>query len=243
MKDTDIDAILAENPREVDPAVLKCISSSIGKSLQPVRPIAPVWMLASVLFLISAGIAVVSGLSLGMYGFHKLNGTERGALFPALAIFTWLAALLSVAEMTPGGFRWKNPILVRPVMTNPARLLLIIMAAWIAVDAILFQDYQMVSFVPDGIPCLRAGLVVAIPTGFASWLVLRRGFAVNATGSGLAAGTLAGLAGLSMLELHCANLHAMHVMVWHTAVIPLSAVMGALLAKSIVHRASAIGSG
>jgi len=61
--------------------------------------------------------------------------------------------------------------------------------------------------------------------------VLRRGFAVNPAGAGLAAGTLAGLAGLLMLEIHCPNFRAPHVMVWHTALVPVSAVIGGLLAK------------
>jgi hypothetical protein len=70
----------------------------------------------------------------------------------------------------------------------------------------------------------------AIPAALASWLLLRRGFAVNSVAAGLVAGTLAGLAGVTMLELHCANLQAPHVMLWHTAVMPVSAAAGALLA-------------
>ena len=219
MKDKEIDELLAA-PNRVDPSLLDRVSTSIGASLQPVRPMAPAWMLASVLWLLAAGIAVVSASALGMYGIQKLNGAEMGTIFPALGIFTWLAALLSVAAMTPGGMRW-----------NPARLLLIILLAWIALDAILFRDYQMDFFVRQGIPCLRAGLIVAIPAGVASWLVLRRGFAVDAGAAGLAAGALAGFAGLIMLEIHCPNLHAMHVMVWHTAVIPVSALAGTLLTR------------
>jgi len=219
VKDKEIDELLAA-PNRVDPSLLDRVSTSIGASLQPVRPMAPAWMLASVLWLLAAGIAVVSASALGMYGIQKLNGAEMGTIFPALGIFTWLAALLSVAAMTPGGMRW-----------NPARLLLIILLAWIALDAILFRDYQMDFFVRQGIPCLRAGLIVAIPAGVASWLVLRRGFAVDAGAAGLAAGALAGFAGLIMLEIHCPNLHAMHVMVWHTAVIPVSALAGTLLTR------------
>jgi hypothetical protein len=222
----EIDDILdraASAPHPVDPALLDRVSASIGASLHPVRPIAPAWKLAVGLLSIWAGIVFVSASALGMSGIHKLNGAEMGTIFSALAIFTCLAALVSVAAMTPGGVRWRVP-------GNPAMLLLAIMTAWIAVDAILFHDYQMGSFVAEGIPCLRAGLAVAVPTGVAAWLVLRRGFAVNAAGAGLAAGTLAGLAGLAMLEMHCPNLHAMHIMVWHTAVIPVSAITGAVLA-------------
>jgi hypothetical protein len=43
------------------------------------------------------------------------------------------------------------------------------------------------------------------------------------------AGTLAGLAGVTMLELHCPNFEALHVMLWHTAVVPASGAAGALL--------------
>jgi len=222
VNDKDIDDILghaAKEPHPVDPALLDRVSASIGATLRPVRPVAPRWALASMLWLVSAAIAIAAASALGVDGIRKLSGTEMGAIFPALAIFTWVAAVISVAAMTPGSLRW-----------SPTRMLLLVMVAWIAVDAMLFRDYQMASFVPQGIPCLRAGLLVAIPAGAGGWLVLRRGFAVNRAAAGLAAGTLAGLAGLTMLELHCANFGAMHIMVWHTAVIPLCGLAGAVLA-------------
>ena len=225
MNDKDIDDILgraAKEPHPVDPAVLDRVSASIGATLHPVRPVAPRWVLESMLWLVSAAIAIAAASALGLDGIRKLSGAETGAIFPALALFTWLAAMMSVAAMTPGGLRW-----------SPARMLLLLIVVWIAVDAMLFRDYQMASFVPQGIPCLRAGLLVAIPAGAGGWLVVRRGFAVNRAAAGLAAGTLAGLAGLTMLELHCANFNAMHIMVWHTAVIPLCGLAGAVLA----HRA------
>jgi hypothetical protein len=222
VKDQDIDRILARAAaHEVDPALLSRVTSSIGASLRPVRPMAPAWMLASALLLISAASAVIGAAAFGMYGISKLSGAATGAIFSALGIFAWLAALISVGEMAPGRKHWMNP----------AVLLVVVMAGFFAVDAILFRDYAMDSFVAQGIPCLRAGLVVAVLAGIAGWLVLRRGFAVDRTAAGLAAGTLAGLAGLTMLEIHCPNFHAMHVMVWHTGVIPISALIGSLLGK------------
>ncbi len=219
MNDRDIDTILSA-PHKVDAAVLDRVTASMSASLRPVRPIGSLRMLASMLLLISTAIAFLGAWSFQMYGLQKLSGAEMGAIFPALAIFTWLAAWASVAAMTPGGFRWN---------TRPLMLLPMIVICFLALAAIFFNDYSMDLFVPQGIPCLRAGLIVAIPAGLASWLVLRRGFAVNAPAAGLAAGTLAGLAGLTMLEIHCPNLHAMHVMLWHTAVIPISGIAGALL--------------
>ncbi len=222
MTDAEIDEILergAVAPYQMDPALRSRVSTSMS-DLRPVRPVSPVWMLASLLS-ISALIAIASASALGLYGITKLSIPEIGTIFSALGIFTWLAATMSVGEMIPGSRRWMSP----------AMLLALILIGSIAVEAVLFRNYAMDAFVPAGIPCLRAGLVVAIPAGVGSWLVLRRGFAVNPRSAGLAAGTLAGLAGVMMLELHCPNFLAPHVMVWHTAVIPISALMGALLAR------------
>jgi hypothetical protein len=220
MTDSQLDEILerAAAPSDMDPALLNRASASMT-DLRPVRPVSSSWMLASLLS-ISALIAIVSATGLGLYGIRKLSGAEIGAIFTTLGIFTWLAATMSVGEMIPGSRRW-----------NPAALLALILIGSIAVEALLFRDYAMEGFVPAGIPCLRAGLVVAIPAGVGSWLVLRRGFAVNPRSAGLAAGTLAGLVGVTMLELHCPNLLAPHVMVWHTAVIPISALTGAVVAR------------
>jgi hypothetical protein len=56
--------------------------------------------------------------------------------------------------------------------------------------------------------------------------ILRRGFVLDWSKAGIVAGTLAGLTGLGMLELHCPNLKAIHVMVWHVAVVIVSGAAG-----------------
>jgi hypothetical protein len=77
--------------------------------------------------------------------------------------------------------------------------------------------------------CLKAGLLHAIPAAAISWWILRRGVAVDSLAAGVALGTLSGLAGVGMLELHCPNFEAAHIMIWHTAVLALSGVLGALI--------------
>jgi fructose-specific phosphotransferase system IIC component len=99
------------------------------------------------------------------------------------------------------------------------------------VFALLFRDYQTIDFIPRGIACLTAGLVAAVPTALAIWFVMRRGFTVNPVTAGMIAGTLAGLAGITMLELHCPNFEVFHVMLWHTAVVLVSGAAGAILGK------------
>ena len=222
MRDGEIDEILkqaAQAPHDVDPAVLERVARSIGSSLRPVRPLPPAWVLAGGLVLICAFVALAGAARLGLYGMQRLSVLERALIFPALCILIWLAATACVSEIIPGSRR----------RVAPGFLLGAGSLALLAVFTVLFRDYRTDRFVSQGVACLTAGLLHAIPAALASWLILRRGFAVNSVAAGLAVGTLAGLAGVTMLELHCANFQALHVMLWHTAVVPLSGAAGALL--------------
>src|ERR1700730_1097245 len=58
----------------------------------------------------------------------------------------------------------------------------------------------------------------------ASWLCTRRSPALWRPSRGRWRDMLA-----SVLELHCVNFEALHVLVWHTAVVPVSAAAGALV--------------
>jgi hypothetical protein len=223
VKDREIDDILkraAGAPHDVDPALLDRIAGSIGPSLRPVRPLPPAWTLTAGLVLVCAGVAVAGAAKLGLGGVGNMDIWERVLIFPALGALIWCASEAWVGEMIPGSRRRMAPA----ALLGAASLLLLILFAG------LFHDYRTTSFVHQGLVCLSAGLFLAVPTAFGGWLILRRGFAVNAAAAGLAAGILAGLGGVTMLELHCVNFQALHLMLWHTAVLPLSAAMGALLA-------------
>jgi hypothetical protein len=226
VRDRDIDDVLkraAGSSPDVDPALLDRIARSIGGGLRPVTPLPPSWILASALVAVSIAVAVAGAALLGPRGVQKMNATEIGLIFPVLGILVWLAAAVYAGEMIPGSRRLAGPWM----LTAAGSLTLI------AVFAVLFDDYRTERFVPQGIACLTAGLLHAIPAGLGGWLILRRGFAVNAPAAGLAGGVLAGLAGVSMLELHCVNFEVPHVMLWHTAVLPLSAAAGALVAWAL----------
>jgi hypothetical protein len=147
-----------------------------------------------------------------------MNPWERVLIFSALGIFIVLAAKEYVNAMIPGSRR----------RVSAGALLGIGTLVLIGVFAVSFRDYRTDHFISAGITCLLTGLLHAVPAALLSWLLLRRGFAVNAVSAGLAAGTLAGLAGVGVLELHCSNFQAAHVLLWHTAVVPLSAAGGAL---------------
>lgn len=232
MMPEDLDQIFAraETGHRVDPDLLDRISVAILPGLRPVRPMPAASVIVAGLLLLCAAVGMAGAAILGFYGLHKLSAAQSAAIFAIIGLFAWLAAGQSAAEMVPGSRR----------TVNPAVLVCLGSLALIAIFAILLggyaTSYAMDGFVQQGVPCLRAGLLYAIPAGAGTWLILRRGMAVNPTAAGLAAGALAGLAGVIMLSLHCPNLRAIHVMAWHVAVVPLSAAAGALLARALTFR-------
>ncbi|HEY1495602.1 MAG TPA: NrsF family protein [Candidatus Solibacter sp.] len=225
MRDRDIDEFLnrgAGQPSEVDPELLDRISASVRSGLRPVRPLPSPAILVAGLVSICAAIAVAGGLALGPHGIQRMSALQIAIVFPVLAAFIFLSAALAVAEVIPGNRRPVSPWLLSVAGCIALAL----------VFALLFSDPGTSHFVSKGLICLRAGLIFALPTGVAGGWLLRRGFAVNPPAAWFAAGTLAGLAGVTMLELHCANFEAPHLIMWHIAVIPVSALIGFLAART-----------
>jgi Negative regulator of sigma F len=222
MRDEEVDKVLQKASGiapQVEPAMLKHIADSINSSLRPVRPLPPTWMLTGGLALICAAVAVAAAARAGFYGIEKLGLSERVLIFSTLGILVWVAGKEFVSQLIPGSSQ----------RFSVGALLTIGSAALLGVFALVFRDYRTDHFISAGIACLLTGLLLAIPAAFLSWLLLRRGFAVNPVAAGLVGGALAGLSGVTMLELHCANFQALHVLVWHAAVVPVSAAAGALV--------------
>lgn len=223
MKDQGIDDVLnkeARAPHDLNAETLQRVGDSIKSSLRPVRPLPPTWAMTCGLVLICAAIAVAGAARAGFYGIEKMDLIERALIFSTLVVFAWLAGNGFVDEMVPGSRR----------RVSPGALLGFGSAVLLAVFALLFRDYQTDHFFSAGIACLLTGLLFALPAALLAWVLLRRGFAVNPVLAGLAAGTFGGLAGIGMLELHCQDFQATHVLVWHIAVLPLSGAVGALVA-------------
>jgi hypothetical protein len=229
VRDGEIDEVLkkaAQAPYTVESALLKRVADSIKPSMRPVRPLPSTRLLTTGIVLICAVVAVGGAARAGFYGIEKMGLLERALIFSTLGILAWVAGTEFVNEMIPGSRR----------RVSAGALMRISSIVLLGVFAALFRDYRTDHFVSAGLACLLTGLLHAIPAALLSWLVLRRGFMVNSVSAGLAAGTLAGLAGVGMLELHCPNFQATHVLVWHTAVVPLSGAAGALLGWSLRFR-------
>jgi negative regulator of sigma F NrsF-like protein len=229
VKDEEVEEVLEKASRvahEVEPALLKRVAHSIHSSLRPVRPLPPTWVLTVGLVLISAAVALGGAARTGFHGIEKLGLLERVLIFSTLGILAWIAGKEFVGELIPGSRH----------RVRPGVLLIIVSVALLGVFALLFRNYRTHHFISAGIGCLLTGLLLAIPAAFLSWLLLRRGFAVNAVSAGLVGGALAGLCGVTMLELHCVNFEALHVLVWHIAVVPVSAAAGALVGWALRSR-------
>lgn len=223
MKDPEIDDLMkrvAGAQPEVDAALVDRVARSLGSSAQPVRPLAPAWVLAGVLVLVCVVMALAGALLLGPFGFRKMSALDIAVIFPVLGVLIWVASALCAAEAVPG-----SPRPVAPWVLGVGGSLLLA-----GVFGLLFHDYGTERFVAQGIRCLTAGLVQAVPASAGTWWVLRRGFAVNSLAAGFVQGALAGLAGVTMLEIHCPNFETWHVIVWHIAVLPLSGALGMVVA-------------
>jgi hypothetical protein len=220
LNDHEIDALLkgAKVAQGPGAETLGRIVESIAGSMRPVRPLLPQWMLAGGVALICALVALAGAAGMGFSGIAKMSLLERSTVFSALGILVLMAASELVSAMIPGTRR----------RFSSGVLLTVANLGLAAVLAVCFRDYTTTHFVRAGLVCLGIGVLHAIPDGLLSWLVLRRGFAVDAASAGLAAGILAGLAGMGMLELHCPNFQTAHVLVWHLGVLLVSAGLGAL---------------
>ena len=196
-----------------DPALTERIAASMAQDLKPVRPLPPAGATVWSLLVVFLAVVSLGATKLGFFGLIGLYPAAIALIFPALAGLALLAAAASVNALTPGS---RQPF-------HPAVLMAAGCAVMAAVFALIFHDHSLGRFVPQGLVCLRAGLLWAVPTAVLTWLLLRRGYAVDRAAAGVACGTFAGLAGLTVLEFHCANFRLWHIVVWHLAVVPIGA--------------------
>jgi hypothetical protein len=213
----------SETVPRTEPELLEQIAGSMQSSLRPVRPLPPTWMLAAGMTLICGAVATAAAARIGFYGVEKLAVWERALIFSTLGILAWTWGVEFSSRLIPGS---RQPLSAGALLSISSTVLL-------GVFALVFRDYRTEHFISAGVACLLSGLLLAIPAALLSCWLLRRGFAINTVAAGFAGGALAGLCGATMLELHCANFQALHVLVWHTGVVPVSAVVGALVGRAL----------
>jgi hypothetical protein len=229
MKDHEIDRTLESAARGapgVHPEVLDSIAASIRSSLHPVRVAPKAWVLTAGLLLVCAAVALAGAWRSGFFGLHARGVAQRVIILSMLAMLAGICARELVSQWSPGSRHY----------LTPRWLVALVSVTLLVMFTLLFDDYHATRFFSAGVICLAVGVLHAIPAAcLAAWL-LNRGFAVNPISAGAIAGTFGGLSGVTMLELHCPNLEAPHVLFWHVAVVPVSAALGSLAGWAISTR-------
>jgi hypothetical protein len=200
----------------LSPVALHKIAESLAHNLRPVRPLAPARYFAGAFAGIFVAIVALSVYRVGAFAIAVMTPLQTTTILSTLAIGTGLLVYSLVNQMVPGSRHRISPALLAAGIT-----ILVAM-----VMAVLFQVQQEENFWGNAWVCIRAGTLVGALAAVPFWLVLRRGAILSPRLTGAAAGLLAGLAGTSMLEIHCPNLDAWHILLSHWGVAILCALGG-----------------
>jgi hypothetical protein len=158
-------------------------------------------------------------------------------LFKPLGIFlmnrvqSWLTvgALAVCAGMTIGSLsRQTVPGSLHPF--SPARCIVVILIGLGLAFVAMFPLHPAPDFWKTDAVCLAIGFGLAIPAGGALFAMLRRGALVNLRLAGCTAGLLAGLVGVTVLEIHCPIIDRLHIVSSHIGALALATLAGALAA-------------
>src|SRR5260370_14983681 len=210
-------ALSAPVPAEPpSPTTVRQIEQSMVADLHAVRPLAPNRYVFAAFAAVFVSIVAVGVYRLGAFAIAVMSPLQAGAILSALAISTGLLAYSLMHQMVPGS-RHRIPPKLLPVG--------VIISLTVAM-AVLFQFQHERNFWTKGWACLRAGIPIGILAAVPFWLLLRRGAVLSPGVTGAATGLLAGLVGTTVLEIHCPNLAASHILVSHLGVSALLAMAG-----------------
>jgi len=202
---------------------LNRIQARITQNLKPVRPLAPSRFFLFACSIVFFFIVAIGVMPFGMNGWGALSMPQKIAIFATLAASAVLLTVSTVGQMVPGS----------KYALAPAALPIEILAVLVIVLAALFRPREEPAFVANGLVCMKNGLTYSIPAAFLFWLLVRRGAILYPKLIGAAIGGLAGLIGLTVLEINCPNLNVFHIIVWHWGVVLFSSAAGALLGAAV----------
>jgi len=222
-------------PVDADPPsseVLRHIADGMAADLRPVRPVAPAWYFFGAFAGIFVSIVALGVYRMGAFAIAVMTPLQTATILCALAVSTGLLAYSLVHQMVPGS-RHRIPPKLLPVAV--AISLTIAMA-------VLFQFQHERNFWASAWACIRAGTPFGVLAAVPFWLILRRGAILSPGMTGAATGLLAGLVGTSVLEIHCPNLDAWHILVSHLGVAMLCALAGLVIGLAAENKGSAVNS-
>lgn len=204
-----VDALKQPLPvASVPPESVIAVEGRVLANLKPVH-VLPARKLFFFAFLLIFLVLLAVGVGrLGAYAWADMNWARRIMICTSLAASAALLAYSMVQQMFPGS---RCRISARLLPVGIFVCLMLVLAS-------LFEVGHSGGFVRDGMPCFEAGIPYAIPAAILFWLILRRGTVLSERTTGAICGALAGLIGVSVLEIHCSNFDLRHILVWHLGV-------------------------
>ncbi len=192
-------------PGEIAPELQARIAQRIIAGLRPVSPLPSNRVLIALLLSLTAVTVAIGVWWLGQDGWQALAPLQSGIVFSLLGAGIFLIAYVVTSQMTPGSRQ----------RIAPATTIVGVSLSLLIATLLLFRYRPDPDFVKVGLTCWERGLLVATGAAVLYSLVLRRGAWLSPIKLGAATGCLAGLTGLSVLEIYCPNLDRRHIGVWH----------------------------
>ena len=211
---------------------LRQIAEGMSTNLRPVRPVAPARYFFAAMVGVFVSIVALGVYHMGAFAITVMTPLQTGVILTMLAVCTGLLAHSLVQQMVPGTRHRISPRLL------PAGITISLMIAM----TVLFQFQHERNFWGNAWACIRAGTPFGVLAAVPLWLMLRRGAILSPALTGAATGLFAGLVGTSVLEIHCPNLDASHILVSHVGVAILCALAGLVIGLAIEAKGYAVDS-
>jgi len=189
----------------VDASIEDRIRALIRADLRPVRPLPSTVGAIGAALALAAVIALMHALTMGVCGWEALSLLQVVWLGGLSVGVIMLAAVSLIASIRPGTRQFVNPLI--PILTLAVGFPMLI--GW------LFQSGPREHFVSDGVHCLAGGLMLAALTAGITYMLARRGYAINWPRTGAIVGVLGGVVALLSLQISCPDQELSHLLVWH----------------------------
>jgi hypothetical protein len=206
------------------------VEADILRDLHPVAPLPSVARVIGMLLIAAACVVAAANYYLGTAGWHARSLSQATVSFVLLGTSFFALANALAHWMTPGS---------RRVASWPAYVFLPLLAL-LGANVAMFDFHANPQFVPQALSCWEIGVTCAALSAPLFWFALRRGFFLNPFARGTLTGLLAGLVGVTVLEIYCPQLDRLHISVAHIGAAVTCAVVGAAWggAKSRIARLS-----
>ncbi len=174
--------------------VIGRIQERLLATLRPVSPLPPTQLLLAGFIVVFLLVAAAGGIGLGPLGLRVLSSFQTLVIFSTLALGSATAVYSLTQHMVPGSNSHGLQSGLLPA---------IVLGALFCATSLIFHPGEDAHFWAKSSVCLAIGLGFSAIAAIPFWLLLRRGVMLNPLAAGATAGLLAGLVGVTILEIHC----------------------------------------